>query len=307
MTVIKAETILSSERIVGNHNTGHRLTTMLLTYPRCIHAEFMTHRVFSRNAASSRAIPVARLLQDVIDHPFIPLHWGLNQPGMQATAESHPRVWVPDTPGVPNRGHWFEAEAEWLKDRDAVVEQCYRWIKAGYHKQIINRKLEPYAHIKVLVTGDQWSNFLALRDHPAAEPHIQLLAKEIRKELDKPPMQFLVPGQWHLPWVTMDDWMKFDPGIRPHVDLIKLSIARNAHTSYQTVDGKEMTFNKAQEVADSLLAAEPLHASPAEHIAYADRHVAVSDSNTGFEKGHWSGNFKPGFVQYRKTLANECL
>lgn len=151
MTIIKAETILSSQRI----NTPHRLTTMLLTYPRCIHAEFMTHRVFSRNAASSRAIPVARLLQDVIDHPFIPLHWGLNQPGMQATAESHPRVWVPEENGdIPESGYWFDAEKEWLKDRDEVVAQCHRWIKAGYHKQIINRKLEPYAHIKVLVTGD---------------------------------------------------------------------------------------------------------------------------------------------------------
>lgn len=305
MTIIKAETILSSQRI----NTPHRLTTMLLTYPRCIHAEFMTHRVFSRNAASSRAIPVKRLLQDVIDHPFIPLHWGLNQPGMQATADSHPRVWVPEENGdIPESGYWFDAEKEWLKDRDAVVEQCHRWIKAGYHKQIINRKLETYAHIKVLVTGDQWSNFLALRDHPAAEPHIQLLAKEIRKELDKPAMQFLMPGQWHLPWVTQADWMKFEPSWRPHPDLIKLSIARNAHTSYQTVDGKEMTFHKAQEVADNLLASKPLHASPAEHIAFADTQLPNSDTGEeAFERPHLSGNFMEGFVQYRKTLANECL
>lgn len=306
MTIIRAETILSSERIVGSHNTGHRLTTLLLTYPRCIHAEFMTHRVFSRNAASSRAIPVARLIQDVLDHPFIPLHWGLNQPGMQGTSESHPLVWIEERNGyIAESGYWFDAKHHWLATRDLVVEQARKFVAAGYHKQIINRMLEPWAHIKVLVTADQWSNFLALRDHPAAEPHIQLLAKEIRKELDKPPMQFLVPGQWHLPWVTMDDWMKFDPGIRPHADLIKLSIARNAHTSYQTVDGKEMTFHKAQEVADNLLASEPLHASPAEHIAYADRLITTT-ANQQWESG-LSGNFMPGFVQYRKTLANECL
>ena len=159
---------------------------------------------------------------------------------------------------------------------------------------------------KVLVTGDQWSNFLALRDHPAAEPHIQLLSKEIRKELDKPAMQFLMPGQWHLPWVTQADWMKFEPSIRPHPDLIKLSIARNAHTSYQTVDGKEMTFHKAQEVADNLLASKPLHASPAEHIAFADT-WEESSAGRGFKQSELSGNFMEGFVQYRKTLANESL
>lgn len=101
--------------------------------------------------------------------------------------------------------------------------------------------------------------------------------------------------------------MKFEPSWRPHPDLIKLSIARNAHTSYQTVDGKEMTFYKAQEVADNLLASKPLHASPAEHIAFADKNIGDEISGDLFAQAALSGNFKPGFVQYRKTLAGECL
>jgi len=69
---------------------GHRLTTLILEYPRFIHSEFMTHRVFSRNASSSRAIPVRTMLWQVIRNPAMPVHWGKNQPGMQAKEELSP-------------------------------------------------------------------------------------------------------------------------------------------------------------------------------------------------------------------------
>src|SRR5712675_2685182 len=63
---------------------GHRLTTMQLTHPRIIHSEFMTHGMFARNASSSRAIPFKKMVQRVIDDPYIPRTFGVNQKGMQA-------------------------------------------------------------------------------------------------------------------------------------------------------------------------------------------------------------------------------
>ena len=46
---------------------GVRLVTMEVRYPRFIHAEFMTHRMFSRNAGSSRALPIRKMIAAVRD------------------------------------------------------------------------------------------------------------------------------------------------------------------------------------------------------------------------------------------------
>src|SRR5208282_2522665 len=78
---------ISSEKI--------RLVTIQLRYPRFIHAELMTHRVFSRNASSSRAIPVERLIEDIKRDTAMPIHWGKNQKGMQAEEECNEKLWLP--------------------------------------------------------------------------------------------------------------------------------------------------------------------------------------------------------------------
>jgi thymidylate synthase ThyX len=294
MTTISATTILRSRHALDPSNV---ITTLLLRYPRPIHAEFMTHRVFSRNAASSRAIPVAKLIQDVIDNPYIPLHWGKNEPGMQASAqfEGADREWL---------------IGQWLMDRDHAVERARVYAEFGCHKQIVNRLLEPFAHITVVVSGTEWSNFVALRDHSDAEPHIQMLAAEVRKCLkDESTIQTLQPGDWHLPFVDDLDRKKvvqlIGEGFRPVTEeqviplLRKLSTARCASTSYKTVDGFDMTLEKATALHDSLVAAVPLHASPTEHQARADS-MGIAWANEELR-----GNFRPGWVQYRKTLPGE--
>jgi len=291
MTIIRAETILHSAHWDGD---VPNIWSGKLTYPRCIHAEFMTHRVLSKNSASSRAIPAARMIQDVRDHPFVPVKWGKNMPGMQAQEYF----------GGDEKE---ELKIRWYQDCWDAMEKAKWYAERGVHKQIVNRILEPYAHITVFVTGTKWSNFLALRDDAAAEPHTQLLAKEIRRELEKPPMQTLDAGQWHLPWVKPEDFDRF--GLKPgqmHPDLLKLSIARSAHTSYQTVDGREMTYELAVNLADRLLSSKPLHASPTEHQVKADRYWMTA-ANRGWEGDGLEGNLSPGWVQYRKTLANESL
>jgi len=248
MTTISATSILSSMHAV----TGDRLDTLLLRYPRCIHSEFMTHRVFSRNAASSRAIPVAKLIADVEADPFVPLVWTKNEPGMQgrevldADAESDARF------------RWSEAIDDALRNARFLAE-------TGAHKQIVNRLLEPFAHITVVVSSTSWSNFLALRDHPDAEPHIQMLAREVRKALDDAQMQVLAPGEWHLPFVDQLEMLAHNLDNKR-----MLSVARCASTSYKTVDGFDMSLGRAQEIYEKLRDADPIHASPFEHVAQAD-------------------------------------
>lgn len=126
---------------------GKRITTLQLRYPRMVHSEFMTHRVFSRNASSSRAIPVERLIEDVLRDTAMPIHWGKNQPGMQARKKH-------DAPVLLD-GTFVSNENAWLAARDQAIEAARAFTKAGYHKQIVNRLLEPFAHINVVVTATE--------------------------------------------------------------------------------------------------------------------------------------------------------
>jgi hypothetical protein len=236
MTTISAKIIADSVSA-----EGARLTTMQLRYPRFIHAELMTHRVFSRNARSSRAVPVEKMIQEVIDDPVIPIHWGAAQKGMQAYAECS----APISLMSPQTQLYYEVSNEkaWLKARDSVVEIALAFNKAGYAKQVINRLIEPWLHIDTLVSATEWANWFALRDHEAAEPHIQVLAREMRKEMDASVPDRCGPGIWHAPYV---DWKKDLPEASEwiqrtgsHLDdidvLIRLSVARCARISYDAL------------------------------------------------------------------------
>jgi hypothetical protein len=169
---------------------GNRLTTMQLRYPRFIHAEAKTHRVLriddaeyefkqeigfmddenmSRNASSSRAIPVEKMIRDVLDDPAMPVSWGSNKPGMQAGEEIEtPIEFLSIGDGLV---YSFTKEEAWLAARDYSVQVARGFAKAGYHKQVINRLLEPFGHISVIVTATNWDNFFALRCHPLQGIH----------------------------------------------------------------------------------------------------------------------------------------
>lgn len=291
------------------------ILTVEARYPRFIHSELMTHRVFSRNAASSRAIKTEKLIQSVLDDPAMPTFWGANQAGMQAAEECNESVRLSSFASNaldPSKYDGYEIwskeeygasrEDAWLVGRDNAVELARAFNEAGYHKQIVNRILEPWAHITVCITSTSWANFFALRDHPAAQPEIQVLARAIHEAKEAATPEILDYHQWHLPYVTNEekDALKVK-------DQIKLSVARCASTSYKTVDGQEMTIEKAIALNDKLLASEPLHASPAEHQAHPD-HYEDFDWNgvKSWAQPGLHGNFE-GYVQYRKTLRNEYV
>lgn len=271
---------------------GIRLCTMELCYPKFIHGELMTHRVFSRNASSSRAIPVERLIQQVMDDPVMPMYWGKNRPGMQATEEM-------------NADEKKTAQEIWLLARDEAVAQARCLVALGAHKQIVNRLIEPWCHIRVVVTSTEWANFFALRCHPDAQPEMRYLAEEIQTARNRSTPKLLYPGQWHLPYVSEYDMSQLiSSGWKSdqlHVGMIKLSVARCARVSYRTHDGNHPEIDKDLELHKFLVGQVPLHASPAEHQATPDRLVSEA---IGWEYPEEHGNFH-GWCQYRKMLPNE--
>lgn len=295
MTTIRAEVVADS--ISPN---DIRLTTLKLRYPKCIHGEFMTHRVFSRNASSSRAIPVERLIQDVIDDPFVPLSWGKNQRGMQA-GEEHKKFIVID-------GNYADRRTTWLHAMHNAIKVAQAFSGAGYHKQIVNRLLEPFCHIEVVVTATEWSNFFALRCHPDAEPHMRMLAEAMRDARAESTPRLLRLGEWHIPFVTDEELQRWNKtaGVGPGVweYAVRVSTGRCARVSYLNHDGSAPEAGKDRELHDRLVGVTPLHASPAEHQATPDE-IELYDGRYLWKKEDFHGNLR-GWVQYRKTLPDEC-
>lgn len=250
---------------------GARLTTLEVTFPRLVLAEFNTHRVFSRNSASSRAIPVEKQLARIMDEPFIPEYWGANQAGMQAEKELS--------------GEEAEkAKAEWLAGRDSAVAHARALLNIGLHKQLSNRLLEPFMWHTVIVTATEWSNFFALRAHPDAQPEIRRAAELMRKAMSDSTPKQLDYGEWHTPLIQSDESFELE-------EKIKISCGRCARVSYLTHDGKRDP-SKDLELYSRLV--DSGHMSPTEHAARP------------MEKGETQrGNFK-GWHQHRADLPHEA-
>lgn len=269
--------------------SGVRLTTFVLTYPRFIHSEFMTHRMFSRNASSSRAIPVKKQIQMVVDNPAIPIAFTKNKKGMQG--------------GELLSGDEHEAAVKlWLEGRDKAVETAKALADLEVHKQYANRVLEPYAHITVVCTATDFDNFFALRCHKDAQPEICALACDMWEAYTQSTPKVVKAGEWHLPFVSDQDEYDYERDTEFLLDsdsinraLLRMSVARCARVSYLNHDGKKPSNSEDETLYNRLVGGFPIHASPAEHQA-----MAVSDPNVR------SGNFR-GWIQYRKTLSGENI
>jgi hypothetical protein len=325
---MQAEVILASK---GPEQSP--IYTVRLRYPRIIHGEIMTHRVFSRNARSSRAVPVKTMLNEVSNTPFVPWHWGKNQKGMQANEECNELVSMqaflqsrlvhnkPSTIEV----EWVEhsRESAWLHAKTSAYKVAKAMMEAGYHKQIPNRLLEPFSWIDTLITSTEWDNFLWLRDHRDAEPHLQDLARLVQTALESADIQDLEPGKWHLPYIKPEEdtfyvrkWLSENGGSgnrhetrlkRTNEVFLKLSAARCARISYKPFDGNA-SIERELERYDSLVTADRVHASPLEHQATPDKWIQVPSPNvipSYWDRASLHGNLN-GYIQYRKTVANEA-
>lgn len=260
---------------------GGRITTFVLKYPRFVHAEFMTHRVFSRNASSSRAIPVKKMMAQVYREPAVPMHWGANRPGMQATEELT---------------GWRGALARrlWLLARFPALAVVGLMTLIGLHKQVANRLLEPWLHITVVCTATEFGNFFNLRYHHMAEPHMQELAKQMWQLMEHSQPRQLKANEWHLPFVR--GW-EVAQGDVAEADLLIRSVARCARVSYLNHEGRPTTPTEDADLFKRLLGSNPKHASPAEHQA-----MALPIQSAGLR----SGNFV-GWLQHRHCIENENM
>ncbi len=256
---------------------GIRLTTMEVRYPRFIHSEQMTHRVFSRNAASSRAIPIRKMIDAVRSDPAMPLWWGRNQSGMQARAEID----------VPTRAL---AEAEWKSALEDALAHAERLAASdiNLHKQLVNRILEPFAWITVIITATEWANFFTQRTHEDAQPELKHIADMMLAAYRASTPRPLGLGEWHTPLIQPDEESTLTQDERLHI-----SVARCARVSYLSHDGAR-DHAKDIELYERLVGGGANgHWSPFEHVA-----TPLPDRSA------WSGNFR-GWEQYRKRFSQE--
>lgn len=288
---VEAEVILAS-----TCETALPLVTMRLRYPRFIHSELMTHRVFSRNARSSRAVPVKRMIEEVRNTPVVPWHWGKNQKGMQASEECNEPVILQGYPNYYDFDTPISREEAWKLAAKRAVEIAKGFMESGYHKQVVNRLLEPFMFIDTLVTANQWANFFHLRDHPDAEPHIRDLAKVMHDAFESAHWKVLKHGEWHMPYIQPEERHEYDLAT-----LQRLSAARCARISYAPFDG-DARIERELERFQQLIGNDAVHASPLEHQATPDRVSEYGD----WENGELHGNL-PGWVQFRKMIPNEAI
>ncbi len=217
--------------------TGKRLTTFEITFPRMVLAEFNTHRMFSRNSASSRAIPFKKQIQRIVDNPFIPERFPIDGSGMQ------PNSYV-DKDHSLDYNHASEA---WMEARDAALDSAcnlysslviknlfedWDWQNSdkpepAIHKQIVNRLLEPFMWHTVICTATEFDNFFKLRTNGQAQYEIRRIAdlmyeayhawddieSEVMLSLKSPDFKNweavkpkeLKQGEWHLPFISGED------------------------------------------------------------------------------------------------------
>lgn len=285
------------------NSLGIRITTFELVYPRMIHSELMTHRLFSRNAASSRAIPISAVIEQVRSNPATPSHWGKNQPGMQARVELE---------GIALKnvqGWWEHAALDACRTAEQMSEQ-------GAHKQVVNRILEPFVHMKTVLTATEYNNWWWLRDHEDADPTIHELAEAMRVAYNSSTPDQLKDCEWHMPYVS---WGHDDNGIQMFQDenfndisveeALKISASCCAQVSYRKNDP---SLAKAEDIYDKLVSMEPVHASPFEHQAMCftkDIHnIAWENLPEGITHidrylNWWSGNLKQ-WIQHRQLIPN---
>ena len=288
---------------------GVRMTTMEIEYPRFILAELNTHRMLSKNSASSRAIPVKAMHEFIKTNPATPVSWGKNQPGMKANEN------VGSTVATEAEQIWNRAKDDALHWADALAH------KLAIHKQIANRITEPWMTMKTVISGTEWNNFFHLRNHADAQPEIKALAEAMTVAYTTHLPVPLKPGQWHLPYITIAEYVptgelqylnnNFDPISLEEAKIVSASCC--AQVSYRKNDD---SFDKAKKIYDQLILSEPVHASPIEHQATP----MDVDSMCRFEPDTWqpgvthvsansdlwSGNLR-GWIQYRKLIRNEAV
>ncbi len=290
--------MITAKLIADSKNEfGDRLTTFVVTFPRIVLAEFNTHRMLSKNSASSRAIPFRKMVETMFgtsNLKFTPIRWMKEHKGMQGTE------YFTDINDI------VELDKMWDEAALSALEHAEKFSNKGVTKQICNRLLEPFMLHTVIVTGTDWENFFALRTHNDAEIHIQKLAYVMLDVYNENIPKILKSGEWHIPYedeiilpptIPIDEGLTLEEGV--NIRKVKISTAKCARVSYTVIGNtKETDYQKDIELHDKFVTNKPLHASPFEHCGRCMT-KEERQNNKGYNK-----NFK-GFIQYRSLLENE--
>ena len=276
--------VITAKVIADSIAGGVRLTTLQLRAPKFLDAEFEKHRMISSNSSSDRAVPFNKLCDQA---DFLPPKVYLNQPGMQGeqlmsddeVAEFHQAL-------IDIQGYTKEVLAKWNH----------------VHKQHLNRYLLGFSWQNKIASATEFTNFFNLRLHPDAQPEIQMLARAMKDAMDNSSPRELVPGEWHLPYVTPGELAGEDFTISSE-DLRNVSAARCARCSYMNHDKTDPDIEKDLSLSKKLL--ESLHHSPFENQAKpmwdgnpCAKGVTHFDLRTNTL---WSANFR-GWIQHRQIL-----
>jgi thymidylate synthase ThyX len=292
-------------------DTGQRIDTLVCSYPRVIHSQLLTHRVFSKNSSSTRAIPLEKAISQILDNPAEYI-WTQNQAGMQGKViPAKEKKRLEDINGFYKTGMYYAIETA----RKLAASPL------NVHKQNAGRLLEPFQNIKIVLTATEWENWDWLRDDPAAQGEIAELARAISKARAEATPMVLYAGEWHVPFVdrerspqTGEMYYFIKQGQQlsaEEAQLVSMSVC--AQTSYRNSD---YSLEKALDMKGKLLDCEKVHASPSEHIAtpiVPDDFEFVSGdilpdswpegiTHMDRNRNYWSGNLK-GFIQYRQLLS----
>ena len=337
MSKITAQIVADSK-----NEFGDRITTFVVTFPRIILAEFNTHRMFSRNSASSRAIPFEKMVKSVEENPFVPIAWQKDHKGMQGS-------------------EYFEGwrakvlELAWIGASKAAVWSAKKLNKLGLTKQLCNRILEPFMYHTVICTATEWENFFHLRcpryvmrymsneriihedvyrskkdfikgeeltytgdinwlaqNKGQAEIHIMALSELMWDAYNESTPKQLKAGEWHIPFgdninlpptIPIDEGLTLDEGVARRK--IKIAVARCARISY-TVVGEERINNIDNDIKLHDILLTNGHLSPTEHIGMAmdenDYENSSYNADDGAEGSKGWSGNFKGFVQYRKLV-----
>jgi len=276
---------------------GSRLTTMVITYPRVIHSEWMTHRMFSRNTASSRAIPISSMIHQVQTNPFVPLWWTKNEAGMSGT-------------GYLTGAAQKTARECYLAALKQAVDHARKLGDLGLHKQLVNRLLEPYMWVTAIYTGDEraWANFFSLRLQPDVEPHMYFASRLTYDAYRGSTPRELELGQWHLPFDTDDEPLSHTTFHRR----ITNSVATCARVSYHR--HQELKSDEENQSLYNRLT-KSRHCSPFEHVAFTrerPEYYEYAKTVDIFEpvspnRIHAESNFDTCWTQLRTLIPNQCV
>lgn len=289
--------------------SGKRITTMEVEFPRFILSEYNTHRAFSRNAASSRAISILQQLAMIAESPAMPIFYGEDQKGMSAENELSAEKQA-------------LAESIILEMRDFCINKVQQLKEeCNLHKQTANRYIEPWQVVKGVVTATEWNNFFHLRDHKDAQPEIAELARCMKAAMDESDPELLTAGEWHIPYVdkayTEDtgQWDYYVYANDKHVllttdEALKVSASCCAQVSYRLLD---QSIDKALMIYDQLVNSKPVHASPFEHQGTPMKRLNdfLEDECSGIthedrDFNLWSGNFCQ-WIQYRQLIKDNVV